>query len=160
MRLTSLKIIVKDLKNKFLLLKDFGDKLYLNKLHQTTAESLYNDAITTLIRMQANVDCKSLNLTNFSYSFIKSQLDLFTNWYLDKHLNVAIEKSDLKFIDDLAIWFESFFDSLPQCFVHLDYHSRNLMVTEKNNPGVLGLSRCKDRSKCIRFSFIISRCLH
>jgi N-acetylmuramate 1-kinase len=56
---------------------------------------------------------------------------------LNKHLAIELNREQQDYI-------ESLFDLLienalqqPQTFVHRDYHSRNLMLTEDNNPGVI-----------------------
>jgi aminoglycoside/choline kinase family phosphotransferase len=64
-------------------------------------------------------------------------MDLCPEWYLSKHLNYQLkdsEKASLKSIFDTLIKNNL---SQPQVYVHRDYHCRNLMVTDQNNPGVL-----------------------
>lgn len=58
-------------------------------------------------------------------------------WFLSKHLGISLsnqEQSDLQSVFELLI--KTALDQ-PQVFVHRDYHSRNLMVTTSENPGVI-----------------------
>lgn len=130
------KIIAKDFDKRYLLLEDFGDDLYLNNLSNNT-DKLYKDAISSLIRMQANFDYKNNSLPKFELKFIKDQLSVFSEWYVTKHLGLEFEQHENKLMDDIALWFYNYFEKLPQSFVHKDYHSRNLMLIKNNNPGIL-----------------------
>ncbi len=124
-----------DLQQGFLLLDDFGNDLYLQKLDLSTANNLYSDAIKALVRMQTSADVKEL--ANYDESLLRREMQLFTEWLLGKHLKIELNDDQNKSI-------EAIFDLLvenalqqPQTFVHRDFHSRNLMLTKKNNPGVI-----------------------
>jgi len=76
-------------------------------------------------------------LPNYDTALLKRELDLFPEWYLMKHLQLELTQTQdvqVKQAFELIIQ-----NNLAQAkvYVHRDYHSRNLMVTEKNNPGVL-----------------------
>ena len=53
-----------DLEQGFILLSDFGDDHYLNKLTKLTANNLYSDAIQTILSMQLGSLTKGLNRYN------------------------------------------------------------------------------------------------
>lgn len=133
------KIILQDMQERYLLLEDFGDDLYLSILNKNpnNADRLYKDAIDALINLQTNFDCTKHQFKSFSLEFIKQQLGVFQEWYLEKNLKINASAEIKQLLDDLAIWLYTFFAKQPQCFVHLDYHSRNLIHTNKNNPGIL-----------------------
>jgi len=64
-------------------------------------------------------------------------MDLFETWYVDCHLGVTLDKKQQAILKStFKILIESAMEQ-PQVFVHRDYHSRNLMVTTDNNPGVI-----------------------
>ncbi len=126
-------IIALDLQQGFLLLDDLGNKPYLDHLNNDTAGELYIDAINTLIKMQT-IDAM---LPAYNETLLQTELDLFETWYLNRHLNIQLnenQKSSLNLIFKILI--ESA-EEQPQVFVHRDYHSRNLMITDNNNPGVI-----------------------
>lgn len=117
----------------FLLLSDLGDQPYLDHLHDGRAGAMYEDAISALIQMQT---IKS-DLPFYDEQRLRDEMDLFENWYLNKHLNVVLnskQKTDLEEVFSLLV--KNALEQ-PQVFVHRDYHSRNLMLLDNNNPGVI-----------------------
>jgi aminoglycoside/choline kinase family phosphotransferase len=129
------KILEKNTQDGFLLLNDLGNITYLSALNNKTADALYQSATHALIQMQQA--SKPNVLPNYDAALLQRELDLFPDWYLKKHL--GIELSDLQ-QTQLKKCFELIIENnlgQAKVYVHRDYHSRNLMVTEKNNPGVL-----------------------
>ena len=129
------KILEQNVAEGFLLLNDLGTKTYLAELNSESANYLYKDATQALIQMQ--LASKSDMLPNYDEALLKRELDLFPEWYLGKHLHIELSKLQnlqLKQAFELIIQ-----NNLAQAkvYVHRDYHSRNLMMTEKNNPGVI-----------------------
>jgi len=117
----------------FLLLSDLGDQPYLDHLSDEHADAMYEDAISALIKMQTIKN----DLSFYDEPRLRDEMDLFENWYLNKHLNVVLnkqQKTDLEEVFSLLI--KNALEQ-PQVFVHRDYHSRNLMLLDKNNPGVI-----------------------
>ena len=131
------KIHAQSVERGFLLLCDFGSRLYLDSLNVDTADSLYDDAMQSLIRMKRGVDVQSCGLPNYDEARLRSEMDLFGEWFLggllDREINFkirpVIEKS-------WRVLVKSALDQ-PKVCVHRDYHSRNLMITDTDNPGVL-----------------------
>jgi aminoglycoside/choline kinase family phosphotransferase len=129
------KILEQNITEGFLLLGDLGSKTYLAELNGETADILYKDAAHALVQMQ--LASKSNVLPNYDQALLQRELDLFPEWYLKKHLH--IQPSELQ-QTQINTAFEFIIENnLAQAkvYVHRDYHSRNLMVTEKNNPGVI-----------------------
>lgn len=129
------QILEKNVADGFLLLNDLGNETYLSALNQNTADQLYRDATETLVKMQ--LASKPDVLPNYDTVLLQRELDLFPEWYLKKHLKIELNKTQdaqLKNAFELIIQ-----NNVAQAkvYVHRDYHSRNLMVTGKNNPGVL-----------------------
>jgi aminoglycoside/choline kinase family phosphotransferase len=129
------KILEKNISEGFLLLNDLGTKTYLAELNGETADHLYKDAVHALVQMQ--LASKPNVLPNYDEALLQRELDLFPDWYLKKHLGIdlgEVQRAQLKKSFELIIQ-----NNLAQAkvYVHRDYHSRNLMVTEVNNPGVI-----------------------
>ena len=129
------QILEKNLTEGFLLLNDLGTKTYLAELNHDSADRLYKDATHALIQMQ--LASKPNVLPNYDEALLQRELDLFPEWYLQKHLNIQL--TDLQNIQVKKAFALIIQNNLAQAkvYVHRDYHSRNLMVTEKNNPGVI-----------------------
>lgn len=126
-------IITMDLEQGFLLLDDLGNRQYLDHLDESSSDDLYSDALVALINMQRIQD----HLPPYDKQRLRDEMGLFEPWYLNRHLGISLDdqqKSVLDSIYDLLI--ESALEQ-PQVFVHRDYHSRNLMLVDENNPGVI-----------------------
>ncbi|MBU3635609.1 phosphotransferase [Polynucleobacter sp. es-GGE-1] len=129
------KILEQNTAEGFLLLGDLGNKTYLSELSDKTANHLYQDATEALVKMQ--LASKPDVLPNYDQALLQRELDLFPEWYLNKYLGIKLtgpQQGQLEKIFELILE-----NNLAQVkvYVHRDYHSRNLMVTEENNPGVL-----------------------
>jgi len=124
------------------LLNDFGSKTYLETLRSTIPEQtdkLYLDALATLIKMQSIPKDNSIGYTlnTMNAEYISNRLDVFKDWYLQKHIGLTIDTQINTIISKMQELFNSVFLELPPVFVHVDYHCRNLMHVSANNPGVL-----------------------
>ena len=118
----------------FLVISDLGDNLYSKKLDKETVYCLYTDALETIVKMQMNTDLSGLD--NFD-NLYDEENKLFTDWFLQHHQKTDLDDS-LK--SDLSNEFDkinSIIRDIPKTFVHRDFHSRNLLVTDTNNPGVI-----------------------
>ncbi len=126
-------VISLDIQQGFLLLDDLGSRPYLDYLDDDSANKLYSDAIDALVKMQT-IDGM---LPAYDEERLQTEMDLFETWYLNRHLDIQLndkQKASLNQTFDLLIKNAS---EQPQVFVHRDYHSRNLMITDENNPGVI-----------------------
>ncbi len=128
------EIFESDENNGFLVMTDLGDDLYSKKLNDETVYCLYTDALEAIVKMQTRVDCSNLNEFD---SIFQEENNLFIEWFLKKHLNIKLDENSEK---EIIIEFNkvnSVLQSIPKTFVHRDYHSRNLLVTDINNPGII-----------------------
>ena len=124
-----------DLEKGFLLLSDFGEDHYLNKLTNFSANNLYSDAIQTILSMQLSSDTKGLD--TYNEALLSHEISLFTDWLLNKHLGITLSTHQINAINKLFDLLVTNALEQPQVFVHRDFHSRNLMFTPNNNPGVI-----------------------
>ena len=139
MQLNAPRVIEADLENGFLLLSDLGSEQYFERLKSAPdqAGSLYSDAIDALLILQRRGAAYQGLLPPYDETLLRFELSLFRDWLCGTHLN-------LSFSDDDERRWQACCDALvenaicqPQVFVHRDYHSRNLMVMEQDNPGIL-----------------------
>ncbi len=129
------QILEKNTSEGFLLLNDLGTQTYLAKLNNETADSLYQDATDALVQMQ--LASKPDVLPNYDEALLRRELDLFPEWYLKKHLQITLtDIQDAQIEQAFALIIKN---NLAQekVYVHRDFHSRNLMVTQIHNPGVI-----------------------
>jgi N-acetylmuramate 1-kinase len=127
-------VLAESLDQGFLLLSDLGTETYLSALTDTTAPVLYGDACAALIRWQL-ASTEGL-LPPYDEALLQRELDLFPDWYVARHLGMALDPAQRGALNTV---FRRILDNnLAQArvYVHRDYHSRNLMVSDPN-PGVL-----------------------
>ena len=118
-----------------MLMSDFGKKVYLNNLNDETVFCLYTDAIDVIHNMQNNITTSDLDC--FDIREQRNETNLFIDWFLKKHIGYNDKKMDSMGIKKIFTDLLEKIDEIPKKFVHRDYHSRNLMLLEKGNPGVL-----------------------
>ena len=128
------QVLAQNLDQGFLLLTDLGNTTYLSALNESTARDLYLASNDALIRIQQA--SRPGVLPEYDRALLTRELMLFPEWYVAKHLGVAMK-------DDQRAILDTVFERLlvnnlaqPQVYVHRDWHSRNLMVSDPN-PGIL-----------------------
>lgn len=139
MQLNAPRVIEADLEQGFLLLSDLGNEQYLDHLNAVpkSASGLYDDAINALLLMQANGSEYQSKLPPYDEKLLRFELSLFHDWLCGTHLTLELGEDDERAWATLCDLLVDNALSQPKVFVHRDYHSRNLMVLPKGNPGIL-----------------------
>jgi aminoglycoside/choline kinase family phosphotransferase len=128
------EIMAQNLLDGFLLLEDLGSTPYLNQLSPQTVNGLYADALHALMQLQ-QADCD--HLPAYNERMLRTEMQLMPEWFLHTHLGIADEDIPHELLHHT---FEALIGSAigqPVAFVHRDYHSRNLMITDANSPGII-----------------------
>ncbi len=120
-----------------ILMSDLGNDLYLHKLNDKTADQLYSAALQALRVMQKNKAPSAWALSAMDLSYIKNRLEVFQQWFLKQHLKLPVSIETQQLLANLERVFLKAFTEQPQVLVHLDYHSRNLLVLPGSKPGIL-----------------------
>ena len=124
-----------DLEQGFLLIEDLGNRLYLRELDEHNADALYGDAMDALLRMQAKMDHR--DLPPFDRGVLVRGLEVMPEWFLGRHLGHTPTADERDVLEAAFALIIRNAQEQPRVFVHRDYHSRNLLVVERNNPGVI-----------------------
>lgn len=127
------EVIAHDLAKGFLLLTDLGDDVLFQLLNSDNADHYYQKSLLELGKIQT---C-DLSLPNFDANFMGIELENFEEWFLSQHLKFnpsPVIKKTIQKSFDLLLHSAT---SQPQCSIHRDYHSRNLMVLDNENIGIL-----------------------
>lgn len=138
MQLHAPRVLEADLGEGFLLLTDLGSTQYLELLEEdpAAAKLLYESAMRALLIIQNRGEAFQSHLPPYDAERLHVEMSLFHDWLCEKHLGIEFSAEDERewraLCERLAV------NALeqPQVFVHRDYHSRNLMVTE-DGPGIL-----------------------
>ena len=129
------EIFYQDRDNGYLLLEDLGDDLYRNLLNSKNADSIFPDLFEVLKTFALEVD--TTGLPDFDPGKLQRDMDLFPDWYLSKH------RKTLKRVQLDRVW-QGFCEQIieaalqqPQCFVHRDFHSCNLLKCGDEPLGII-----------------------
>ena len=124
-----------DLQQGFLLIEDLGSRLYLSALNNDNADALYGDAMNALLRMQTQMSHD--DLPPFDQDVVMRGLEVMPEWFLGRHLRHTPDRSEQKVLQTtFDVVLKNMLEQ-PRCFVHRDFHSRNLLIVEHNNPGII-----------------------
>jgi aminoglycoside/choline kinase family phosphotransferase len=127
-------ILAQDLEQGFLLLADLGTQTLLEVIDEDNADALFGDAIDALLVWQRA--SRPQVLPNYDEALLRRELQLFPDWYLDRHLGVALDDAGRAALEDVFRQLTAAALAQPAVYVHRDYMLRNLMLS-RPNPGVL-----------------------
>jgi aminoglycoside/choline kinase family phosphotransferase len=131
-------ILARDSKQGFLFLSDLGSRQYLDELKTDgAADRLYADALDALATMQTADRGQARGLPPYDHALLMREMELMPEWFLRRHLGLEISAAERGMLNRLFEALSRSALSQPAAFVHRDYHSRNLLVTPDNNPGIL-----------------------
>jgi aminoglycoside/choline kinase family phosphotransferase len=131
-------VLARDMHRGFLLLSDLGSRQYLDELPEPrAADRLYADALAALRTMQTADAAISGDLPRYDRALLMREMELMPEWFLRHHLEVTIDAQERSMLDELFASLVRAAAAQPAAFVHRDYHSRNLLVTAQDNPGIL-----------------------
>lgn len=131
------EILSVDRSRGFVLMTDLGTETYLDRLNDTNSARLYADAIDALLILQTGTQTAPDAFPPYNEALLKSEMQLFPAWYARRHLDYSLgHRQETMLERTFEILCRKCLEQ-PQVWVHRDYHSRNLMVTTENNPGIL-----------------------
>lgn len=121
----------------FLLLEDFGDETWAQHLISGAARDLpldrmFDDAFVQLIRLQGSAPPRSLPA--FDVARMQRECDLYLDWYLPSVAGYHPKDDERAMFHEAMLPLLEEIASLPQVPVHLDFHSRNLMLPRGELP--------------------------
>ena len=141
MKIPSTKVYAQDLTQGFFILSDLGPSTLfdhnLDTSKKTNREELYTQAINILVLIQKNGNAFLDQLPLYDLELLETEMNLFLDWYCIKELGMnttQLNKFNLeecfKHLSENAI-------KQTQVFVHRDYHSRNIMISNQDELGII-----------------------
>ena len=120
------------------LLEDFGDQLLLPALasYPDSAAALYQKAFDALV-CQISLPCEQAGIPRYDSRRLKTEMDVFPEWFLSGLLGIQLDERSRQCCAMLTDYLISAFAEQPTVWVHRDFHSRNLMLLEANELGVI-----------------------
>jgi len=128
------RVLAEDVARGFLLLSDLGTQTYLDVITNGNAPELFSAAIDSLIRWQ--LVSRPGELPPYDAALLQRELNLFPDWYIQKHLQVTLSDQQRQMLDNVFKLIVERNLSQASVYVHRDYMPRNLMISSPN-PGVL-----------------------
>jgi aminoglycoside/choline kinase family phosphotransferase len=129
------EILALDLEQGFLLLEDLGSRSYLDALNDASVDALYGDALQALLTMQRKVPVT--RLPPYDRALLEREMQLFDQWLLHRHLGIVLDAPARQVLRTAVETLVENALAQPVVCVHRDYHSRNLMVVDGLNPGII-----------------------
>jgi len=131
------QIVAVDLSLGFFCLADFGEILLSDILTTKNMVVTYQKAIDILPSIQSALPQDTQKLPHYDQAFVELELTIFTQWLLTEHLSLTLTTNEQEKLQHcFAILTENML-SQPQVLVHRDYHSRNIMVLENSELGII-----------------------
>ena len=124
------EIYASDLEAGFLFLEDIGER-HLIDMNEEERAYHYPKAIEMIATMQ---ESRTAGLPLYDRSFLLSEMELMREWYLDKYLQISIPEATHQVLTDTFASIADVVLEQPQgCFVHRDFHARNLMLDSSDH---------------------------
>ena len=129
------EVLATDMAHGFVLMQDLGGTHYLDALDEDSVDALYADAMEALARIQTGIGTK--NLAPYDEAFLVNEMELMPKWFLDRHLGQTPGREQWDVLEPVFRNLAACALVQPRVFVHRDFHSRNLLVTALDNPGII-----------------------
>jgi len=137
--LSAPRVLAADEAAGFLLLSDLGERQFLDEIRAAPerVDALYGDALAALLALQARGVRFQSQLPPYDETLLRDELALFHDWLCERYLGIRFSRRDERQWQKTCDVLVAAALLQPRVFVHRDFHSRNLMVRDEGNPGIL-----------------------
>jgi len=129
------EVYASHVKQGFVVMEDLGNRTYLPALDENHVEDLYDEAMVALLTMQQH--CSYDGLPAYNGNRLIEEMELMPRWFLQRHLGFEPACEDWDILEQAFRHLVQSALTQPQVFVHRDFHSRNLLITEQRSPGII-----------------------
>lgn len=131
------KVFAYDLELGFYIQQDFGNRLFGSEVAEHNCDELYSKALANIPLIQTCLATSKGPLPAFDRELIYRELSLFADWLLDKYLGLSLSQSQSKMLNKAIDTIAETCLTQPVVGVHRDYHSRNLMLLDNDDIGLI-----------------------
>lgn len=124
-----------DSENGFVMMSDLGTRLLLPALNSDSVDALYAQAMHALLQMQSKL--ASDDLPAYDENRLVAEMELMPTWFLQRHLGFTPSCPQWDVIEVAFRCLITNATQQTQVFVHRDYHSRNLLLSDTDHLGIL-----------------------
>lgn len=133
---SSPRIYAASLQQGLLVVENLGEQSYQDALTADSAEKLYENALGSLLKIQSCAE-RPPWLPLYDEGLLRQEMNLFVTWFVHELLGYELSQEEDRLINDAFDYLIDRALSQPHVLTHRDYHCRNLIVREKNSPGVI-----------------------
>jgi N-acetylmuramate 1-kinase len=137
------QILAKDFVQGFMLLSDLGDRQLLAELNEQNAQRYYALAFKEIIKLQS-AETHAGTLPLYDFEKLMQEMSLFQDWFTSSLLDLKLSDAEIKLIVETQNIIAERVLKQKQVYVHRDFHSRNLMIVEKNGETNMALIDFQD----------------
>ena len=120
----------------FVAQEDLGDALMLSGLATDNRDRRYGAALAALARIQTTV-CDPEVFPAYSATLLQEEMALFSRWFVHALLGIALTPQEQTLLANLFDLLTESAGVQPRVVVHRDYHSRNLLLLDDGDMGVV-----------------------
>jgi aminoglycoside/choline kinase family phosphotransferase len=131
------EILKADYVHGFLLVSDLGDQLLLPNLSENNAKRYYPLAIDAILQLQTIKAVHNYPLPYFDGARLVEGQQLFLTWFLRDLLKLSLDAQEQGLLQGVYQHLSINHHAQPQSFIHMDFHSRNLMILPNQALGIL-----------------------
>ena len=121
------EVLAFDEQQGFMCLSDLGSQELSSVLTMQNMAEYYQQAIALLPEIAS---IPQQNLPIYDKAFIQLELDIFSEWLLNEHLNIQLSTTEQKQLQTCFDFIIASALEQPKVVMHRDFHSRNLMIVD------------------------------
>ncbi len=130
------QVLAVDFEQGLMMLSDLGDQLLRPLLTGATVDGYYKQAMDELIKLMSAQFVAGV-LPLYDRALLLREMHLFRDWFCEQYLGLTLTENEQGMMESLFSHLCHQALSQPQIPVHRDYHSRNLMILENGDLGVI-----------------------
>ncbi|MBT4804019.1 MAG: phosphotransferase [Legionellales bacterium] len=127
--ITTPTILAYDINKRLLLQTDFGDNLLAKIINPNNKSKYYKMCIDNIISMQTK---NSHTWPQFNSAKLQQETTLPIEWYCNQQCSAPLNDNEIQQYNKICTQICKIITKIETTFVHRDYHSRNIFITDGN----------------------------